>query len=152
MSRTHRIIRAWVAAGALAAGLAGTCAAQQFVSIRGDDVNMRAAPSLRSDVLWRLGHGYPLKVLERQGRWFRVADFENDQGWIARRFTSTRPHAVAKVPGVNLRAGPGKGYRMLRQADYGETFSVLARRKAWVRVKDDDARTGWIARRLLWGF
>ena len=41
---------------------------------------------------------------------------------------------------------------MLRQAEYGEIFSVLAKRKAWVRVKDDDARTGWIARRLLWGF
>jgi SH3-like domain-containing protein len=152
LSRTQRVIRALVAASALVAGVAGTCAAAQFVSIKGDDVNMRAAPSLRSDVLWRLGHGYPLKVLERKGHWFHVVDFESDKGWISRRFTTTKPHAVVKAPVVNLRSGPGKGYRVLRQAEYGEIFSVLAKRKAWVRVKDDDARTGWVARRLLWGF
>ena len=147
----HRVLGALLAASALLAGFAQPCAAAQLVSIRGDGVNMRAAPNLHADVLWRLGHGYPLKVLERQGSWFHVVDFENDQGWVARRFTSTRPHAVVASPRANLRSGPGKGYRVLRQAEYGEVFSILGKRKAWVHVKDDDARTGWIARRLLWG-
>jgi SH3-like domain-containing protein len=147
----HNVTCKLLAAGALVLGLSGAATAQQFVSIRGEDVNMRSAPSLASKVLWQLGRGYPLKVIGRKGNWFQIEDFENDRGWVARRLTSTKLHSVVKAPRVNVRAGPGTNHRVLRQAEYGDVFRVLSRRKAWVRVQGDDDRTGWIARRLLWG-
>jgi len=148
---THRFVTNLLVGSALLLGLAAASSAQQRVSIKGEAVNMRAEPSLRGEVLWQLGTGYPLKVLERKGSWLRVADFENDKGWVARRFTSTTPHTVVKSPRANLRAGPGTGYRVLRSAEYGEVFRVLAKRESWVRVQADDSTKGWIARRLLWG-
>ncbi len=147
-----RITRKLLAGSALLLGLSGASFAQQMVSIKGEDVNMRARPSPAAEVLWQLGDGYPLKVVGRKGGWVQVVDFQNDKGWVARRFTSTTPHSVVKAPTANLRAGPGTGYRVLRQAEYGEVFRVLAKRNSWVRVQAEDARKGWISRRLLWGF
>lgn len=139
---------------ALVAGLVGaslgSAAAQQLVSIKGEKVNMRAAPG--GEVLWQLGSGYPLKVLQRRGSWLHVVDFEDDKGWVARRLTSSRPHYVVKSTTANIRSGPGTRYRVLGQASYGEVFKVLEKRQSWVRVQGEDRRKGWIARRLLWGW
>ncbi|TFY97009.1 peptide-binding protein [Ramlibacter rhizophilus] len=131
--------------------LLAPASAQQFVSIKGEGVNLRAAPNLRSEVLWELGSGYPLKVLARRGSWVQVVDFENDRGWVSRRLTSSRPHSIVKAPRANVRSGPGTKYRVLRQAQYGEVFRVVERTASWIRVRGEDARTGWIARGLLWG-
>ena len=129
-----------------------TASAQRLVSIKGQAVNMRAEPTVAGQVLWQLGAGYPLKVVARKGNWIQVVDFENDRGWVARRLTSTTPHSVVKAPRVNVRSGPGLGFRILRKADYGEVFRILGKRNSWIRVQGPDARTGWIAGRLLWGF
>jgi SH3-like domain-containing protein len=144
-----RITRNLFAGGALLAGLMATAGAQ-MVSIKGHTVNMRAAPA--GQVQWQLGRGYPLKVVERKGDWLHVVDFENDRGWVARRLTSRTPHTIVKSSSANVRSGPGTNYRVLRRAEYGDVFRILEKRKSWMRVQDDDARTGWIARRLLWGF
>lgn len=136
---------------ALAVASVGTAGSRERVSVDGENVNMRAGPSKRAKVLWRLGSGYPLKVLERKGSWLRVVDFENDKGWVARSLTSRTPHAIVKSPRANLRAGPGTRYRVLGKASYGDVFEVLEKRKSWVQVQDEDDRKAWIARRLLWG-
>jgi len=143
-----RITRNLFAGGALLAGLVAAAGAQ-IVSIKGDTVNMRSAPA--GEVQWQLGRGYPLKVVERKGDWLRVVDFENDQGWVAQRFTSRAPHAIVKAPVANLRSGPGTKHRIVHRAEYGDVFRVLEKRKSWLRVQDEGNRTGWVARRLLWG-
>lgn len=136
---------------ALAVASVGSAGSRELVSVDGENVNMRAGPSKRSEVLWRLGSGYPLKVLKRKGGWLRVIDFENDKGWVARSLTSSTPHAIVKSPRANLRAGPGTRYRVLGKASYGDVFEVLEKRKSWVQVQGEDDRKAWIARRLLWG-
>jgi len=139
-------------ATALLAATVAPVHAQQLVSINAETVNMRAAPSQRSEVLWQLGSGYPLKIVERKGSWLHVVDFEGDRGWVASRLTSSTPHYIVKAPRANLRAGPGTGHRIVGAARYGETFQVLDKRKSWVQVKGDNQRKGWIARGLLWGW
>ena len=151
MIAMRRVLRKLLVGSVLLLGLHQAASAQQLVSIKGEKVNMRAEPTLAGEVLFQLGKGYPLRVIERKGSWFHVVDFENDKGWVARQLTSKTPHTVVKASRANVRSGPGKGYRVLRQAEYGEVFRVLAKRNAWVRVKGEDSRTGWIAGRLLWG-
>lgn len=126
--------------------------AQSMVSVSGSTVNMRAGPSLRSEVLWELKRGYPLRVLQRAGRWLQVSDFENDRGWVARRLTGTAPHHVVKSSTANVRKGPGTHTAIIGKADYGETLSTLGRRGKWVHIQRDNGQKGWIAKGLLWGF
>ena len=139
-------------AAALLTAAVAPAHAQKLVSINAETVNMRAAPSPRGEVLWKLGSGYPLKIVDRKGSWLQVVDFEGDRGWVASRLTSSTPYYIVKAPRANLRAGPGTGYRIVGAAVYGETFRVLDKRKAWVRVKGEGQRKGWIARGLLWGW
>ena len=63
--------------------LASPGMAQRMVSIASTkEVNMRSGPGTRYGADWTLGHGYPLKVIGRQGKWLKVSDFENDKGWV----------------------------------------------------------------------
>lgn len=126
--------------------------AQTMVSVAGSTVNMRSGPGIRSEVLWTLGQGYPLKVVNRRGRWLQVEDFEQDRGWVARSLTGRIPHHIVQAPKANIRRGPGLNHRVVGQAAYGELLRTREKRQDWVRVEREDGRTGWVARRLLWGW
>lgn len=127
--------------------------AQELVSVRNATVNLRAGPDTSSEILWKLSRGYPLQVLERQGSWLKVQDFEGDQGWIARSVTSTRPHHIVKVQSANLRAGPGTRHRLVGNVKYGDVLRTGRRQGEWVQV-DHPQRRGkaWIASDLVWGW
>lgn len=126
--------------------------AQTMVSVAGRTANMRSGPGTHTEVLWSLSQGYPLQVVGRQGRWLQVEDFEHDRGWVARSLTGRAPHHVVKAEKANIRRGPGLRHRVVAQARYGELLRTREKRKDWVRVEREDGRTGWVARRLLWGW
>ena len=126
--------------------------AQRMVSIEGNTVNMRSAPGTRSHVLWELSRGYPLQVIKRQNQWLQVKDFEGDTGWVARSLTGRTPHHIVKRPVANVRSGPGTQYRIVGKAAYGEVVRTRETRGSWVHVAREGAASGWISRRLLWGW
>lgn len=127
-------------------------AAEAMVSIKGSVVNMREGPSTKSDVLFRLAQGFPLKVIARQGDWIQVEDFENDRGWVAASWTQDIAHHIVKARLVNVRGGPGTGHPVIGQAKYGEIARTLATQGDWVKVTMDGLAEGWIERSLLWGW
>ncbi len=131
---------------------AGAAGAQELVSIRVQAGNWRAAPGMSGEVLWQLAHGYPLEVLERQGRWLRVRDFEGDEGWVAASITGPQPHHVVRVRAARLRQGPGDVYPEVGSAVYGQVLQTELRADDWVRVRQPQGRTAWVARDLLWGW
>ena len=126
--------------------------ARGMVSIRGESVNMRSGPGLHTQPLWRLQKGYPLRVIKRQGKWLKVQDFENDQGWIYRPLTSPTPHYIVKGKIVNIRSGPGRQHRVISHVARGDLLRTLGKKTAWVKVKLPNGRSGWIAKRLVWGW
>lgn len=126
--------------------------AAKMVSIAGNEVNLRSGPSEKNKVMWVLGTGFPLQVIKSQGKWFKVRDFENDEGWVYAPLTSSTPHMVVKSRLANIRSGPGEKYKVTGQARYGVVFRTLERTRYWVKVKHESGKTGWVARKLLWGW
>ncbi len=126
--------------------------AQRMVSVKGSTLNMREGPGTHTAVLWELKQGYPLQITERKGSWLRVRDFEGDTGWVARSLTGNTPHHVVKSPVANLRSGPGTQHRIVGKLEYGELLRNREKRADWVRVERSEGVSGWIAKRLLWGF
>ncbi|TNF60590.1 MAG: peptide-binding protein [Burkholderiales bacterium] len=127
--------------------------AQGMVSIKGSTVNMRSGPSTQNQILWELKRGYPLRVIRRQGSWLEVSDFENDSGWVARSLVDSTPHHVVKSRIANIRRGPGTQHAIVGKAEYGDVLRTREKRAGWVRVEHTaTGTTGWIARRLLWGW
>jgi SH3-like domain-containing protein len=126
--------------------------AQQMVSVAGDEINMRAGPGTRFKALWSLMRGYPLRVIGRRGGWLKVRDFEGDQGWVFRSLAGRTPYHIVKAQVANLRARPSTRSRILGRLSYGEILRTLGKRAGWVRVRQDDGKSGWIARDLVWGW
>ncbi len=132
--------------------LAGVAQAK-MVSVTGEMVNMRSGPGKKYSVVWELGKGYPLKVLQAKGEWLKVSDFENDSGWVHKTLVGRTPHLVVKKKIVNLRSGPGKKNKIVRQAQKGVVFRTLDKKGSWVKVLHEEEKvTGWVLRSLLWGW
>jgi SH3-like domain-containing protein len=126
--------------------------AREMVSVARGEVNMRSGPGPRHEVAWVLSRGYPLSVLGRKGSWIKVRDFENDRGWVLRSLTSRTPHHIVSANVVNLRGTPSSRSRIVGKARYGDVLRTLERRGEWVKVRHMRGTTGWVARRLLWGW
>ncbi|MCI5149711.1 MAG: peptide-binding protein [Candidatus Electrothrix sp. MAN1_4] len=128
----------------------------RMVAVKNDNVNMRSGPGLNKKVLWKLGIGFPLKVLKTKRNWLKVADFEGTVGWVHKDVVHRSRHMVIKAQKknkgkINIRSGPGISNKVIAQAYYGVVFKTLEQRKGWVKVQHGNV-TGWIKRTLLWGF
>ncbi|RUM34705.1 MAG: peptide-binding protein [Desulfobulbus sp.] len=139
----------------LTAGVGSALA--EMVAIKGNDINMRSGAGKKYKVLWKLGNGFPLKVLRRSGSWLRVQDFEGTIGWVHKGVTSKSSHMIVKVhkktkKKINIRSGPGTNKRIVAKAYYGVVFRTIKQKNGWVKVQHGSSVTGWVKRSLLWGF
>lgn len=126
--------------------------AAQYVSVARPEINMRSGPGTGHAALWRLSRGYPLSVIGKKGAWFKVRDFENDRGWVLGSLTNRTPHRVVKVRLANVRRAPQPRARIVLKAQQGDVLRSLELRGDWVKVRHENGVTGWIARRLTWGW
>lgn len=132
-----------------------TCASAQaltMVSVAANNARMHASAGEKSPVLWTLGVGYPLSVLEDQGDWLKVKDFAGDTGWVATRLIDRTPHVIVKDDLVDIRSGPGKRFKLVGRANNGVVFQTLKTKNKWIKVKHQNGLTGWISRSQLWGW
>jgi len=136
----------------LFAGYKQVCASTMMVSIARNNVNMRSGPGTQYKVLWELDKGYPLHILGTKGNWYKVRDFEGDAGWVFQPLTSRRSYVVVKKSIINIRARPGTQYRIVAKAHRGVVLQTIASVKRWVKVRHKSGVTGWVARRLVWGW
>ena len=126
--------------------------AREMVSAARDEVNLRSGPGRRYDVAWIVSRGYPLEVVARRGAWLRIRDFENDRAWVLSSRTKRTPHHIVTASVANLRGTPSTRARIVGKARYGDVLRTLQRRGEWVQVRLARGTTGWVARRLLWGW
>ncbi|MBU0960136.1 MAG: SH3 domain-containing protein [Proteobacteria bacterium] len=134
-----------------------TSALAEMGSVKGNKVQLRSGPGTTYSVKWEYGNGFPLKILSKKGDWIKVTDFENDSGWIHKDYVGSTPYMIVKVnkgkkKKINLRSGPGVGYKIVGRAYYGVVFETLGQEKGWAKIKHESGLTGWIKRSLLWGF
>ncbi|VTU26218.1 SH3 domain-containing protein [Variovorax sp. RA8] len=126
--------------------------AREMVSAVRDEVNLRSGPGSRYDTAWIVSRGYPLEIVGRRGAWLRVRDFENDRAWVLSSRTKRTPHHIVTASAANLRSTPSTRGRIVGKARYGDVLRTLQRRGEWVKVRLARGTTGWVARRLLWGW
>ncbi len=134
-----------------------TTVSAKMGSVVGEKVQLRTGPGTKYTAKWQYGDGYPLKIITQKGKWVKVKDFENDTGWIFKKYISRTPHMIVKVNKgktrkINIRSGPGTKYKIVGQAYYGVVFETITQKSGWAKVKHESGLTGWIKRSLLWGF
>lgn len=145
-------VRQFLVVASLSVASVTTAFAADMVSIKGSIVNMRSGPSTRTDALWELKKGYPLKVLKRQGSWLQVQDFENDRGWVSRKLTSKTAYHVVKSNTAHIRSGPSTHYPIVGKAERGDVLRTQSKKSGWVKVQRASGKSGWVSGKLVWGW
>ena len=129
---------------------ASTVSAAEYASVAKNGANIRSGPSSDYEILWEVGKGYPLAILQQQDRWSQVVDFEGAKGWIITLLLSGQKTVIVKGRDINLRVGPGVNYEPVAVVKYGVIFTPLEREGDWVKVKHADGTVGWLNDTLFW--
>lgn len=125
--------------------------AADYVSVKGDNVNVRNGAGTNYDVSMELFKGYPLKVVATQGDWLKIVDFENDSGWIHRSLVSDGNTVIVNGnKNVNMRSEPSTNSQVVALVDRGVVLTKLETKGKWVKLKHSTGLIGWIYKPLLW--
>ena len=127
-----------------------TSFAAQYVSIKKDGVNIRFGPGTKEEILWEVFKDFPLKVLQKKGKWTQTVDFEGDKGWVYSQLLSNKKTVIVRVKTANMRLGPGKNYEIVASVKYGVVFKLGKVEGDWVQVSHEDGTKGWLFKNLVW--
>lgn len=132
----------------------------RFVSLKADEVNLRAGPGKDYPTSWVYRRaGLPLEVIREFDVWREVRDAEGTQGWIiqsllsGRRTALVQPWDAKKGEGpvqVELRKSDSESARVVAVVEAGVIANVIACDATWCRVTVDRYR-GYIQQKKLWG-
>jgi len=122
----------------------------EIASLAKDGVNVRSGPGTNYEVLWEVYKGYPVKILEKRGKWAKTVDYEKDIGWIYRPLLSKTHTVIVTANKVNIRTGPGTKYAIAFKAEEGVIFHLVGRKGKWLKIRYLDDY-GWIRKDLVWG-
>jgi len=59
------------------------------------------------------------------------------------------PAVIVAEPYLELHTGPGRGYPVTQVVPRGRTVTIEKRRTDWFKVRDEDGRSGWVARERM---
>lgn len=124
--------------------------AQERLAVTAGIANLRYGPGTKHEQLWQVEQYHPLLVLEKQGEWYRIKDYEGDQAYIHESLVSKIRSVITVKNQCNIRSKPGKKSQVLFTAEKGVPFKVLERKGNWIKVKHADGDTGWIYKTLVW--
>lgn len=117
--------------------------------------NIRSGPGKDYEVIWQAYRFMPFEKvgISHSGNWYAVRDLDGDVGWVYKNLVTNKYRcAVVKSRIVNIRKGPGTNYAKAfsEPAQRYDTFRIIQRRGAWLKVKDEWNNVGWIHRDYLW--
>lgn len=125
--------------------------AAQYVSITGDNINVRSGPGTNYQVAMELFNGYPLKVIATQGDWLKISDFENDTGWVHSSLVENGNSVIVNGnKSVNMRAEPTTNSAIIATVDRGVVLTRLESKGNWLKLKHSSGLIGWIYKPLVW--
>ena len=139
-----------IAAGILLFTVSSASAAT-YVSVKGDNINVRTGPGTDNPVRMELFDGYPLQVIATEGEWLKVTDYEQDSGWIHNSLVVDGNTVIVNGSNsVNMRAEPSTQSAIIANVDRGVVLTKLESRGNWLKVKHASGLDGWIYKPLLW--
>lgn len=113
-------------------------------------LNLRTGPGLDHRILRVLPQGERLTVLDLSddGLWTEIQLDNGAQGWVYNQYILplTEGDAQVLLAGLNLRAGPGFGYRTVRLLSKGQGLTLVGRslERDWLLARLPDGTTGWV--------
>jgi len=124
----------------------------RFVSIRGDQANMRTGPGLQYPIEWTYyRRSLPIEIIDEHGRWRKVRDHEGATGWmLGSLLTSRKRYAMIRGKTRQLYLEKDLASPVTATAEPGVIGELVECESIWCQMRLGD-RKAWIERRHLWG-
>jgi hypothetical protein len=125
--------------------LAGFAAGQVETSIRvtGQRINLRAKPSMQSEVVGQVADGDMLNAKSFQGDWVEVTPPETVDLWVHREFLKDNTVTAVKL---YVRAGPGINFSVVGTLGRDATITPRGDFGDWIKVVPPPACSLWVSR------
>jgi SH3-like domain-containing protein len=123
--------------------------------VKASVANVRSGPGTEYERVWQIYRFTPLRKvgLSTSGDWYAVRDVDGDVSWIHKTLVTGEYHcATVKSETVNVRTGPGRNYprKFSEPARKYDSFRILGKKGAWIKVKDEWNNAGWVHSHYLW--
>lgn len=112
--------------------------------------NIRNGPGTNFDLVWQAEQYYPVTVLEKKDKWYKIQDFEGDIGWLHSSVLDKTATVIVKSDNANVRSGPGTDAPVAFPVNKGVPFKTLQTKGDWINIRHVDGDEGWIHRSLIW--
>jgi len=125
----------------------------RFVSLRADDVNMRAGPGVQYPVEWVYKRqGLPMEIIAEFETWRKLRDWQGTQGWVHQSMLSGERTFVVTGDMRTVRDKPSATSRAIAMAEQGVVgaFKSCEATDDWCKV-EIGAFSGWLRRVDVWG-
>jgi len=125
--------------------------ATNYLSVTTDNANVRTGPGIKYPVTMELFQGYPLKVLKKEGEWYKISDYEKDTGWIHNSIVKDSDTIIVDAKNsLNMRSGPSKSNPVVADVERGVVLTEISKEGNWTKVRHSSGTIGWIYTPLLW--
>jgi SH3-like domain-containing protein len=123
----------------------------RFVTLKFNEVNMRAGPGREYPVLWSYNKaGLPLLVEAEFGMWRKVVDHEGTTGWMRGSVISLRRMALVIEGSAKLYRDPSVDGVVVAIAEKNALLELQTCPRTMCKVANEDVH-GWIRREAIWG-
>jgi uncharacterized protein YgiM (DUF1202 family) len=133
-------------------------AAERELVVQTDRVNVRAQPSIYSEVLTQLHTGAKVTVLqeivpERPGpeeptKWAKIVMPTNTPVWVSAAYVDAATETV-KARRLNVRAGPGENYSVVGRLERGAAVKKIRVQDEWMEIDTPRGAYGFVAAEFL---
>ncbi|AIL66105.1 hypothetical protein NOVO_08935 [Rickettsiales bacterium Ac37b] len=124
----------------------------RFVSVKSNEVNMRAGPNIRYPILWTIvKRGEPVEVLAEFEHWRKVRDKQGDEAWVHESMLTGK--RVGIVIGSKLQTMYNKSNNVSKKICMLEPelrVNIISCKKEWCMIQVEKCK-GWLLRNSLWG-
>jgi SH3-like domain-containing protein len=123
----------------------------RWVSLRSDEVNVRAGPGTRYPIQWVfVRESLPVEVIAEFDNWRQIRDIDGATGWIQQNLLSRNRFAVVTGDVRMMVRDPEPGGVPVAVIEPGVIVQVLRCREDWCRLHAG-GHTGWLLRTQIWG-
>jgi SH3-like domain-containing protein len=123
----------------------------RFVSLRADEVNLRAGPGVRYPIDWVYQRRLmPVMVVEEFDTWRKIRDWQGTEGWVNKAMLSGRRMALVTGEIRTLRREPSAESPAVARAEPGVIGRLVKCKDTWCKL-DAGGHEGWIPRGEIWG-
>ncbi len=123
----------------------------RFVSLKSDDVNLRAGPGKRYPIKFHYARArLPVEIIEEFAHWRKIRDYEGTTGWVHKGIVDGKRTVLIMDKQQNLYSKPNPESNVVMKVAPLVIGYLQECQPDWCRVEIQE-RKAWIRKADIWG-